>query len=743
MKEESGILKPRPYARLLTMIGDQLIKNEKIALIELIKNAYDADANWVQVRFVNFEQEKGQLVQSLNSLIEIEDDGEGMTIETIRDSWMNPAAPNKFLQKEGGKIRTERKRRIIQGEKGIGRYAIYKIGRSVELITRHLNGLNELVLKNDLSIYDDEVISEKADETNTPRFLDEVNYSYETRLPQRIVSKEIVIREKKLVRNPYGTVIVIKGLRNIWTNEKIKEIMGDISRLNFPFEIITGDQEFTWDFKVNERSVVESGDEKNELERLFERAPIRLTGGVFDDRANIFTFDLNGENIELSIERMKANREFRNHFCDKKTGELRRKPACGPFEFRFYVFDLTDQAPAKYHLDDKEDSSVKSHRIYLYRDGVRVFPYGDPSDDWLGIDVLRGTGRAGDYLSNDQTIGYVKISREQNPNLKDKTNREGLLEIGNSFADFRVLIQSLLGYLHSEYKKYKIKEKKKKTIFSFRESALQIDFDNLIKHLVRIKDGRGKKLGLDLLRKYNDERNYLVERASTTEDLAAVGLTVEAASHDLMMMMNRALVTLQHVTAAIGADSMDKHRVMELTETLRKELDFISYNIEGIQPIFRSSKRAARTLDIRHTILDVRKYYTDLLEKNSISLTTELIGDSLKVHTTEAVLLQTFINLLDNAVYWLTTVDRKDKQIQITIDHEKRRVIFADNGPGVGDDDLPFIFEPFFSTKGVAGRGLGLYIARQLLERNNFAIDYLKTRKILPGANFVISFTKD
>jgi signal transduction histidine kinase len=190
----------------------------------------------------------------------------------------------------------------------------------------------------------------------------------------------------------------------------------------------------------------------------------------------------------------------------------------------------------------------------------------------------------------------------------------------------------------------------------------------------------------------------------------------------------------------VGSDAYDKKKLEEHLEKLRDQLDFIASNIEGIQPIFRSSKRGEKNLDVRQAILDIRKYYDDLLVKNSIGFAIDQTGPPLKVKTTEAVLLQTFMNLLDNSVYWLATVDQKTKEIRAIIDSDKRRVVFADNGPGVDDDDLPYIFEPFFSTKGIPGRGLGLYVAKQLLERHDFKIDYLKDHKVLSGANFVVSF---
>lgn len=91
----------RPFARLLTMLGDQLIKNEQIAVIELIKNAYDADADWVKVSFEGFTE---SLNITSESRIIIEDNGCGMTSERIEKSWMSPATPNKF-SKDGSERR--------------------------------------------------------------------------------------------------------------------------------------------------------------------------------------------------------------------------------------------------------------------------------------------------------------------------------------------------------------------------------------------------------------------------------------------------------------------------------------------------------------------------------------------------------------------------------------------------------------------------------------------------------------
>lgn len=103
----------RPYARLLTMLGDQLIKNEQIAVLELIKNAYDADADWVKLSFVGFSPSGAALK---DSKIVIEDNGVGMSKDIIQNAWMSPATANKS-SKDGEVKLTKTKKRIIQGEK--------------------------------------------------------------------------------------------------------------------------------------------------------------------------------------------------------------------------------------------------------------------------------------------------------------------------------------------------------------------------------------------------------------------------------------------------------------------------------------------------------------------------------------------------------------------------------------------------------------------------------------------------
>lgn len=217
-------LKIRPYARLLTMLGEQLIKNERIALMELIKNSYDADADWVKISFLDFGE--NYKIQK-ESRIVIEDSGHGMTMNIIKNHWLNPATPEKKNRKS--KKDTTEKGRILQGEKGIGRFSILKLGRVITIITRAKDEESEHVVEYDFSLYDDDFLTHNNKEKEL--FLDDLSVSVSSRTPQAIVAENILLGSQKSKRVPYGTRIEISNLKGSWTESKVKNVSQDISRL--------------------------------------------------------------------------------------------------------------------------------------------------------------------------------------------------------------------------------------------------------------------------------------------------------------------------------------------------------------------------------------------------------------------------------------------------------------------------------------------------------------------------------
>ena len=215
--------KIRPYARLLTMLGEQLIKNEQIAVAELIKNSYDADADWVKVSFVDFgfDEKKKEIFKTADSKIIVEDNGCGMTMDIIEDSWMNPATPNK-KSRDADKIKTSpKKHRIIQGEKGIGRFAVLKLGRNIKITTRPEGQNIEYVIDYNLSQYDDDFLTKKEkgkdgkDKVIEKKiYIDDINIPVSEQHPSYLVQRKVIVNNSVFENdNDHGTIIEISDLK--------------------------------------------------------------------------------------------------------------------------------------------------------------------------------------------------------------------------------------------------------------------------------------------------------------------------------------------------------------------------------------------------------------------------------------------------------------------------------------------------------------------------------------------------
>ena len=745
----------RPYARLLTMLGEQLIKNERIALIELIKNAYDADSPWVKVSLIGFGDNFAILP---DSKIVIEDAGHGMTEQIIRDHLVNPATPEKKRRK-ASKPTTE-SGRIIQGEKGIGRYAILKLGRKIDIVTRPIGGDKEYLVQYDFTPYDDEFLTKGGEEANL--FLEDLSVGFSVRQPKEIITKEISLGARKLERGPHGTTITISELKGAWTEKKVQAVYQDVSKLESIFSERALKTERGDRSKKNTKNaplpfqveIYQDLERLNYHEAYIEklnvllddRAVFQIEDGKFDSQKQQFSYNLNGIPHVLGLRdpALTGLRVFKDRFDNGGKVLDSREIECGPFNFAFYVFDFSSKAPPKYHVDKKEKELIKEHRIYLYRDDIRVYPYGEPDDDWLRIDAYRGTISAGAFLSNDQVVGYINISQENNPKLKDKTNREGLIDEGNATDDFIALIQSFLAYIREKpYNRYRKDIEKKSAQDVHHRNVVQEDLEQL---KAAVKDSpKASKIIAKAEKSYNAERRFLMRRAETTEELAGVGLSVETASHDIMAIMEKAMIAIDGLVREVMLDDLDPDELHKEVQSLRGMMSFIQDQLRDIQLLFKSSKQRRKSIKVVDLVEKVERIYRRLLKTESIDLTIEKTCTPLVAKTTDAVLLQLLLNLFDNAVYWLKQTSIKDKKIVVTLDGDRGCLIFSDNGPGISADDAPYVFESFYSGKGEEGRGLGLYIARQLLARHDYSIEIaeVKSEKILPGANFLVSFVAE
>lgn len=443
-------MKIAPETRILKMLGEDLIKDEKTALIELVKNSYDADATDIKIFFKNFGD---NFELNSDSEIYIVDNGDGMTKNEIVNNWLSPGTSNKRRKKKMGE--KTKLGRVYQGEKGIGRYSMLKLGKTVELFTKTSSENKWNHAKLDLSIYD----SEYFESPEGTHLLSELEVFYE----EKNCDDELVLSYLE----DEGTILKLSNLNGIWNAKKVNEIYDDLARLEPISKIIHG-----WSSNKNIDSYVEKfninlflNGKETEHKKLFledivkflnlleKKCLLSITNGKFDDKTGNFEFYLNGSPHIVNLQSISFTKypAYKRYFIERdnfKVDDLR----CGGFNYEFYAFNFSTRGNylKDYVLTTEEKELVEKHRIYLYRDNARVYPYGEAKNDWLEIDALRGLIRANEFLTNGQTVGFISISHSENPLLRDKTNREGLIEDGEVTFEFVALLQSFLNYLRRD-----------------------------------------------------------------------------------------------------------------------------------------------------------------------------------------------------------------------------------------------------------------------------------------------------
>ncbi len=741
----------RPYARLISILGDQLITTKWVGVIELVKNCYDADATNVTVRFLNFD------ILGQSPVIEIEDDGDGMTIDTILNVWMKPATPNKLNRKKSKDSRYTKKGRLMQGDKGVGRFAIYKLGNNVEIFTKTKDS-REVHLTLNFREYAQN--DEFAEEEAVPeRFLDEIKNAWEINNPPVYIKN----KEEK------GTLIRISDLRNNWKEDDLEKLQIAFQRMIPPVipnfkEVIVRDFDINllWNDVPYPTAVMT-------FEKIIALAPFSFEGEIDENGFLTYLYSHNKkgsmggisllDNSETETHDVWKLPKFRDQFLEfidvketrkqikikKVTGDeipkksywkVRRVPVCGPCSFFFYAFDWKN----KLELHKYEETFIKDNSVYLYRDYTRVYPYGEKGVDWLLLSKLRAEDRAGRYFSYNDLFGFIFITQVKNPDLRDAASREGLININGALDDFIALIQASLKIMKDFVDVDKRKDEiRKEKVFTTANKKFQEAFEQLKSELIKLNSENS----LIKAQKFFNATNNLIaqykDKLTISEELAGLGMAVEKSSHDLFMLIRKLIQNSNDIVSKFDKGKLSAANLKLFFDDLIENLEFLYQELQIFEPLFRTTRKVTKDISVRETIERVQRYYQRELKFN-INFKIEGSGDII-VKTNFGLMLQVFINLIDNAIYWLNQKNRGKREIIVRIDAVKNQVIVADNGPGIDEDRAEIIFLEFYSTK-ADGRGLGLYIIKELLERINAEIALITTEdiKIMPGANFLIQF---
>lgn len=219
-------------------------------------------------------------------------------------------------------------------------------------------------------------------------------------------------------------------------------------------------------------------------------------------------------------------------------------------------------------------------------------------------------------------------------------------------------------------------------------------------------------------------------------------MAVEKATHDTMSLLKRLKSNTEDVTSRVDQNQISVKEFKEFLLELQENLEFLYQELQVLQPLFRVARKVTKDVSVKNVAERVIKYFRkEITNKVTVSFANNV---DVVVRTNTGLILQVLLNLMDNSIYWLDQVSNPDKKIVITLNKEDNSIIFSDNGPGIDPEINEVIFSEFYSKKS-DGRGLGLYIVKELLERIDAEISLITepSLQILSGANFKVSFKSD
>lgn len=716
----SNTFKFRPRARLLLQLGDQLIKNESVALLELVKNSYDAGATLVEVKMSNLDD-------SDQGVISILDDGCGMDRDIVTNVWLEPGSDFKSHVLENITKEPLPFNRRPLGEKGIGRFSAHKLGRSVELITRQKNK-KEVIIKIDWT------------EFERHKYIDEVPIFVRERDPEIFKGKNT------------GTLLRITNLRSSqWSDLVLKEIYRSINAICSPFDTPDSFRVF---FEVDNETIFEGIPniddvrdlalytfycemEGNEIKRFsYEFRPYALMKKLKGRRLayNVRGFDSNIENFDV-LKKM-VGRPIRN----SETG-IKESPAInlnaeglhiGKVKFEGLIFDRQSKVLKYAQTETKalRDYLNQNGGVRVYRDGIRVYDYGEPENDWLGLEKSR-LYDPGVKLNKSLLLAAVHLDREESIGLVEQTNREGFVDN----AAYRTL-RDAISYAIKVVESFRNNDKEDVRLYYGLSEKSEPVLANIaeLKDIIetKVEDEKIREECVLYLNKIEKEYENVNEILLTS---AEAGLNLAVAIHEIEK------ITLE-LKNAIKVESSSV-RIVKLIEHL-------SELIQMYATLVRKGKKKSE--DLKTLVTDALFHVQYRLKAHQVQIVDEFSdyrGDSM-IKCSSRLVIGSIVNLIDNSIYWLERSEVKNKKILVRLKTKssvQSQLIVADNGNGFA---LPpeQLIKPFVSLK-PGGMGLGLHITSEVMVAQGGTIEFPRFSEVdLPreyskGAIVTLIFKRD
>lgn len=657
----------KTHARVILQLGEQLIKNEGIALLELIKNSYDADATECKVKLYNPEDpEDGKII--------IQDDGEGMDANILSTVWLGIGTDYKDSQRSKRSPKYKRQR---LGEKGIGRFGVHRLGREITVITR-AEGKPECVLK------------VNWDKVSRSKYVEE--------LPVRIYERPTA----KTFENSSGTKIIIKRLRVPWNRRMARDCFRAITSLNSPFR---SDDSFKVSFQIPRYTWFEGLLDYSDIEeyKLFS-FDICMEGNEITDFTYRFTPWKTMKKLtqrEITIEELREQQKTRIAYTQhRKLIDIDlSKYHIGKVYFKGDIFDRdtrTLELGVQDKLGLKEYLDVNGG-VRVFRDNMRVLDYGEPGNDWLDM-----SGRRVNFptkrISNNIIIAAVYLDHSQSTDLKEKANREGFVE-NEAFLELWRALRFAMGRIENCRKRDKDLLRKH---YGPQEAVEPVNTS--ISELKAIVEKKVKSEAIQ------DEISRYLDRIEKEYQFVTEGLLKSAgAGLNLILVIHQMEKLLKDLSAML------RERVPN--SVIEENVQKLSRLVEGYSLLVRKSDRRLRNLKqiVNQSIFNIQFR----LDAHKIRLYRAFKSriNNIDGICSENHVLNALMNIYDNSIYWLEYARTKEPAIFIDISDEVSgyvSIIVADNGPGF---TLPTdeIVKPFVSDK-PDGMGIGLNLTYEIMQ---------------------------
>src|ERR1700674_13652 len=370
---------------LKNLIGKDLINDDNIAVVELVKNAYDAHSRSVLIKFETLFPLKGG---KASPRLIIRDEGTGMDSDDVRDKWLNIAySDKKSLPREHGTS--------YAGNKGIGRFSCDRLGEHLDLLTRK-KGDKLYRLRIEWPRFEKEG---KKDLT-----IQAIDLHLETISP--VEAEQIA----GIAMPAHGTVLVISHLRSEWDRDKLLGLKRSLEKFLNPNQLF---QRKTFDIELSVQEIAREDRGKPYLERINGT----VENQIFDKLKFRATY------IESSIEPNGKTVTTVLRHEGKDVFRLKEKNILPLKDVKAVIYYLNPYKKA-YFKRQTGTRSIEFGSIFLFLTGFRIAPYGDRGDDWLGLDARRQQGQ-NRYLSSRELVGRIEVVDNED-HFKPISSREGL-----------------------------------------------------------------------------------------------------------------------------------------------------------------------------------------------------------------------------------------------------------------------------------------------------------------------------